>query len=514
MKLATKSEINQLDLDAMNQYGIPSLLLMEHAAYGVFQYLVKEHEGKEVTILCGLGNNGGDGLALARQLQSFKGASVKVILLVPEDKLSEDGKVYYGICKKLGIPILSYEAHKAQITKSIESAEILVDAIFGTGLSKPLTGYFFEVVEQINHSHAFKVSIDLPSGIHPETGEVLGVAVYADCTITFQMGKVGQFLYPAICYTGELRIVDIGIPKELQMKMLCKHYAIDEEMARKMLPERPIRSNKSSFGKVLMIGGQVGMSGAICLASAGAMRTGAGLVTMALPYSLVEIAEQKVTEAMTMPLPETHGHLNEEAAKILKERLAGYNIITIGPGIGRSNMLQKVMEAVLENEKLTIVDADGLYALKPYLERLKSRKIPMILTPHPGEMSYLSGESVAEILAHPIESAKAFSKKYNVIIVLKLERMIVAVPKQDAVYINTKGHQAIAKGGAGDVLAGFITGLLAQNKQPIAATLLGCYLHADTAVRLASLKGGYSVLPSDLIEYVSDSFKLLEQERL
>lgn len=514
MKLATKSEINQLDRDAMNQYGIPSLLLMEHAAYNVFSYLAKEHGGKAVTIVCGPGNNGGDGLALARQLHSFEGTRVKVILLVPEDRLSEDGKVYYGICKKLSIPILTYEMNKEQIIKEIECAEVVVDAIFGTGLSKLVAGHFFEIIEQINQSHAFKVSIDLPSGIHPETGEVLGLAVYADCTITFQMGKVGQFLYPAICYTGDLRIVDIGIPKALQMKMHCKHYAIDEEMAKKMLPKRPIRSNKGSFGKVLMIGGQVGMSGAICLASTGAMRTGAGFVTMAVPYSLVTIVEQKVTEAMTMPLPETQGHLNEEAAKILKERLAGYNIIAIGPGIGRSSMIQKVMEVVIENEKLTIVDADGLYALKPYLENLKSRKIPMILTPHPGEMSYLSGESVSEILAHPIESVKAFSEKYNVIVVLKLERMIVAVPKQDTIYINIKGHQAIAKGGSGDVLTGFITGVLAQNKQPIAATLLGCYLHADTAVRLAQLKGSYSVLPGELAEYVSSSLKQLEQGKL
>ena len=514
VKLATKSEINQLDLDAMNQYGIPSLLLMEHAAYQVFDYLIKEHAGKEVTILCGPGNNGGDGLALARQLFSFKKAKLKVLLLVSEDKLSKDGKVYYGICEKLGIPCLRYPEQEVQIAKTIEKAEVIVDAVFGTGLSKALTGHFYEIIQQVNRSKAFKLSVDIPSGIHPETGQVLGIAVKAACTITFQVGKVGQYLYPAICHTGELRIVDIGIPEVLVTNMSCKYYAVDREMARKMLPERPIRSNKGTYGKVLMIGGQVGMSGAICLASRAAMRTGAGLVTIAVPSSLLEIVEQKVTEAMTLPLPEIQGHLDETAWKILQKRVMDYDIIAIGPGLGRSSEIQKVMEVVLENEKLTVVDADGLYALKPYLERLKSRTAPMILTPHPGEMSYLTGESIADILMHPLESATAFSKKYNVIVVLKLERMIIAVPEQDAIYINTKGHQAIAKGGSGDVLTGFITGLLAQNKDPLAATLLGCYLHGDAAERLAVLKGEYSVLPSDLIEHVGESFKELIQERL
>lgn len=514
LKLATKAEINQLDFDAINQYGIPSLLLMEHAAYQVFDYLTEEHAGKEVAILCGPGNNGGDGLALARQLFSFKGAKLKVLLLVSEDKLSKDGRVYYDICEKLQIPCLRYPKDKVEIEETIEKAEVIVDAVFGTGLSRAVTGYFYEIIKKINESKAFKLSVDVPSGIHPETGAVLGIAVKADCTITFQLGKVGLFLYPALCHIGKLRIVDIGIPKVLLENMPSKHYAIDLEMARKMLPKRSVRSNKGTYGKVLMIGGQIGMSGAICLGGHAALRTGAGLVTIGVPSSLVELVDQKVTEAMTLSLPEIQGHLDETAAKILKERLVDYEIIAIGPGLGRSSMIQKVMEVVLESEKLTVVDADGLYALKPYLEKLKSRKIPMILTPHPGEMSYLTGESISDILSHPLESAKAFSKKYNVIVVLKLERMIIAVPGEDTLYINTKGHQAIAKGGAGDVLTGFITGLLAQNKEPIAAALLGCYLHGDTAQRLAALKGDYSVLPSDLIEHVGESFKGLAQERL
>ena len=507
MKLVTKNEMNKLDADTILDYHVPSMLLMEHAAYKLFEYIQEEHKGKRVFILCGPGNNGGDGLALARQLVCFGAAQVKIGLMTSCDKLSEDGKSYYAICEKLGIPCLKFPSEKEQIEEEIIHSEVIVDSIFGTGLSRDIEGELAELFVKINSSKAFKLSVDIPSGIACDTGKILGQAIKADCTLTFQMGKVGLFLYPGIDYIGELRIVDIGIPKQLVAQIPSKHYAIDQEMAKKILPVRPIRSNKGTYGKVLIIGGQVGMSGAVCLAALGAMRVGAGLVTMAVPHSLCNIVEQKVTEAMTLPLPETHGHLDEAAARIIKDRLPAFNVIGIGPGLGRSVILQKVMEEVLAVDKITIVDADGLYALKPYLEQLKARKAPMIITPHVGEMSYLSGESIEDILDHPVESAKAFSTKYNIIVVLKLERMIVAIPRQDNIYINTKGHQAIAKGGAGDVLTGFITGLVAQNKQPVEAALLGSYLHGYTVEKLVEEKGEYSVLPSDLLNHVGESFK-------
>lgn len=513
MKLATKSEMNQLDGDAVRVYGIPSLLLMEHAAYGIFKYLMEEHPSKAITIVCGPGNNGGDGLALARQLYSFEEVKVEVVLLVGEEKLSEDGKVYYGICKQLGIPLLKYSEEKLLIHKKLEEADVLVDALFGTGLARNIEGDFYEAVAQMNNSKAFKVSVDIPSGIHSDTGEVLGIAFKADCTVTFVAGKVGQFLYPGLAYVGKLCLVDIGIPKVLVEQMPCKYYAVDEELARRLLPERPIRSNKGTYGKVLMIGGQVGMGGAICLAGKGAMQVGAGLVTLAVPYSLTLLTQEKVTEAITLALPEIKGHFSEEAVELLKERIDQYSVIGIGPGIGRYQEIRKVMEVVLESEKHMVVDADGLYALKPYLDRLKKRKYPIVITPHPGEMSHLSEESIEDILAHPVESAKNFSTKYGAIVVLKLERMIVAMPEVEEVYVVSKGHSAIAKGGAGDVLTGFITGILAQTKNPVDAALLGCYLHADTACTLAELKGSYSVLPSDLIGYVEESFKRLENKQ-
>ena len=271
--------MNELDGKAVRLYGIPSLLLMEQAAYSVYQYLMEEHKGQALTIVCGPGNNGGDGLALARQFHSFVGARVDVILLVGEEKLSEDGKVYYEMCKRLGIPILAYTKEKSLSNKRIEEAEVLVDAVFGTGLTRNIEGNFYDVIMQMNRSRGFKVSIDMPSGIHTDTGEVLGIAIKADCTITFAVAKVGQFLYPGLACVGILRITKIGIPPILVDQMSCKHYAIDEEIARKLLPNRPIRSNKGTYGKVLMIGGQVGMGGAICLAGQGAMQVGAGLVT-------------------------------------------------------------------------------------------------------------------------------------------------------------------------------------------------------------------------------------------
>ena len=511
MKLATKKAINQLDQDAIHQYEIPSLLLMEHAAYGVFGYLEKEHSGKAVTILCGPGNNGGDGLALARLLYTLTKVKVQVVLLTEKEKLSSDGKVYYGICKCLGVPFYDYGEEREVVEDLIEESEVVVDALFGTGLTRDITGDFYKVIEKVNMSSAFRVSVDIPSGIHADTAKVLGIAVKADCTLTFQVPKIGHFLYPGLVYTGDLRIVDIGIPKILVEQMACKHYVIDEAMVKNMLPERPTRSNKGTYGKVLMIGGQVGMGGAICLASKAVMKMGAGLVTIAVPETLAFLTQQKVTEAITLPLPEREGHLDEKAANCLKEQLKHFTTIGIGPGIGRSSEILAIMELLLESDKPLVVDADGLYALKPYLHELKARKAPIIITPHPGEMAYLNGESIDDILVHPIESAKSFSERFGIIVVLKIERMIVAFPSGE-VYINAKGHTAIAKGGAGDVLTGMITGVLAQNRRPVWAALLGCYLHADTACDLAKQKGSYSVLPSDLIEHVGESFKRLENK--
>ncbi|MEF9958577.1 MAG: NAD(P)H-hydrate dehydratase [Niameybacter sp.] len=507
MKLATKSEMNQLDQEALIKYHIPSLLLMEQAASRLFEYVVAHHKGKRILILCGPGNNGGDGLALARQLVCLGGMQVRIGLATTLDKLSKDGKCYYAICEKLGIPCVNVLIDRKQQEEHMEWAEVIVDGIFGTGLTRNVEGDLAMLLQQVNKVNAFKLSIDMPSGIACDTGDVLGEAIRADCTITFQMGKVGQFLYPGMTYIGELRIVEIGIPGQLVEEMRGKYCAIDKTLVQKLLPDRPVRSNKGSYGKVLMIGGQKGMSGAICMASLGAMRVGAGLVTIAVPTSLTDIVEQKVTEAMTLPLPEWQGHLAKEAAEVIHACIKNYSVVSIGPGLGRGEDLQKIMEVVVQSDKPLVIDADGLHALKPHLEKLKQRAAPVILTPHVGEMSALCGVGIPEILNSPVEYARTFSETYNVIVVLKLERMIVAVPRQDTIYINTKGHQAIAKGGAGDVLTGFVTGLLACSKQPESATLLGCYLHGDTTKRLVAYKGEYSVLPTDLLEYVGESFK-------
>lgn len=509
MKLGTKREMNQLDEMAISNYLIPSVLLMEQAASRLYEYISQEHSGKEILILCGPGNNGGDGLALARQLVCLGKENVTIGFVADSEKLSRDGKCYQAICEKLCIPSISLLDEQDKLYTVIESSDVIVDCIFGTGLTRVVEGATKALFVRVNQSKAFKVSIDIPSGIQCDTGVILGEAIKADCTITFQLGKVGQFVYPGLEYCGELRVVDIGIPQALVEGMACSHYVIEEQLASKLLPRRPIRSNKGTYGKILVIGGQIGMSGAICMTSLGAMRVGAGLVTMAVPKSLTQIVEQKVTEAMTLPLPEQDGHLSSQAADVLKEIIARYSVIAIGPGLGRDISAQRIMEVVLASDRPTVVDADGLYALKPYLEQMKLRKTPLILTPHVGEMSMLCEVSVEEILKDPMKYARNFSKRYGVITVLKLERMFIVDPASETLYIAAKGHQAVAKGGAGDVLTGFITGILACNNKPLEAALLGAYLHGDTSLHVVEHKGIYSVLPTDLLDYVGDSFKNL-----
>lgn len=501
MELLTSNQMQEIDKKAGSL--MPSVLLMEHAAYQIFSYIKEQDDGKNVVIICGPGNNGGDGLALARQLTIWSDCAVTVLLLTKPEKLTSDGQIYYRICHEMSINIMELDAYNELYTlDKLKNAEIIVDAIFGTGLSRPVEGIFREMICKINDSHAKVISVDVPSGIDANTGKVLGVAVYADITITFFRAKIGLYLYPAFLYTKKVKVVDIGIPNHLLKIVQAVYFSIEKETVRYFLPPRPIRSNKGTFGKVLAVGGSLGMLGAICLTSYAAYHVGCGIVTMVVPKSLVPIAQEKLTEVMAIGLEEEAGHFKKNAGDELYKLLTRTDIIAIGPGMDRHE--NTLLEVALKSDKPCIVDADALYFLPNYFLVLQNRVASTIITPHPGEMARLIDTSIDDILENPIYYAKYISQKYHVITVLKLERTIIS-DIDGTIYINCCGNTGLAKGGSGDTLTGIIAGLMAQKIEPIKAVQLGVYLHSRSADLAKEQFGEYSYMASDIIRLLGSA---------
>ena len=510
MKLMSPADMQIMDQVAIKDYKIPGILLMEHAAINIFNHLKEESRMDNICIVCGPGNNGGDGLALARLLNIVDSKNLKVILLAEKSKFSDDAKIYLEICEKLDIDIEYKEgAHQAKIIEAINTSETIVDAIFGTGLKREVKGDYKDIIDEINSSEAYVVSVDIPSGINGETGKVMGTAVYADATITFVLPKKGLYLYPAIMYTGQVNVVEIGIPHQIIKDANTDMYSIEEAEMKELLPIRNMRSNKGTYGKVLVIGGSKGMSGAVTLSSLAAYKVGCGIVTAAVPSSLLDIIESKLTEVMTYELPEQDGHIGQKAIKHVSELINKYDVIAIGPGIGRSEVVKKILLEVLVSDKPCVIDADGLYYLSEMEDILKNRSADTIITPHPGEMSRITGYSINEILEDPIKIAREYSIKQNTITVLKLERIVISDTLGN-IYINRYGNTGMAKGGSGDVLTGVIAGFIAQSNNPTNSCILGSFVHARAGDIAAHKYSSYSMMPSDLIKSLSEVLKGLE----
>ncbi|MGL4737767.1 MAG: NAD(P)H-hydrate dehydratase [Cellulosilyticaceae bacterium] len=502
MKLVTREQMKACDEEAINTYHIPSILLMEQAAYSVFQIMETLSPGL-VTVVCGNGNNGGDGFALARQLFVWSKHQVRVVMVCEEEALSEDAKIYYRICQSMYIPVIEYNS-KEYDEQLLKEADYLVDALFGTGLTRPIKGSIYHMIEAINESKIPVISIDIPSGVCANTGKILGIAVKASKTVTFALPKIGLYVYPGIGHVGEVICTQIGIPKQILETINTSIRAITTEMVKNCLPERPIRSNKGTYGKVLVVGGQRGMSGAITLTAQSALKIGAGLVTAAVPRAIHEIVENKLTEVMSVPLSDIGGHLGIDAITELEGQLAMAKVVVVGPGMGRSPEMSSILREILKIEKPCIIDADGLFALKSILHQLEKRQAPVIITPHPGELSRLMDIPIGDLLEEPIEYTEAFAKKYGITVVFKTERTVISNGKETL--INTTGNPGLAKGGSGDVLAGMIGGMLAQGVTPIEASMIGVYTHGMAADLLMARKSVYTLLPSDLIEELDQVF--------
>lgn len=496
--------VNAAQMKAADQYTIqklevPSLELMEHAAQACVQVLEDEKvDLSHVCVVCGSGNNGGDGFAIARILQNNR-YSVETFCVGNPDHYTEEtqeqmhrlqecgGKITYGMPQE-------------------DSYSVIIDAVFGVGLSRKVEGRYRQVIEQMNQMRGTKFAVDIPSGLSATTGCILGCAFKADYTVTFQLKKIGLELSQGRTMAGKVIVSDIGI----STNSICEDQEIvrtaGKDIYRKMLPDRPEDSNKGTYGRLLVIAGSKGMAGAAYLNAHAAYMAGAGLVRIYTSSDNREILQTLLPEAIIT----TYEEYNKEE---LLSLLTWADSVCIGSGLGMSRLSEKILKTVIEYVKVPcLIDADGLNLLAEnnnYLNQMAERRF--VITPHMKEMSRLTGISVEELKADRIQILKDFISRYRITCVLKDSRTLIA-SEEKGIRMNLTGNSAMAKAGSGDVLAGVISGWMVQGKEAEDAAELGTYIHGLSGDLAKFEKGVYSVMARDLIEYISKALMKLEEE--
>ncbi|MBI2059013.1 MAG: NAD(P)H-hydrate dehydratase [Nitrospirae bacterium] len=511
MKVVTSEQMRRIDDMAIRKLGIPGLKLMENAGAGVISAVERRWgtvRGRKIVVICGKGNNGGDGFVVARLAKS-RGARVRVRLLADAPEIRGDALVNLKRWKKAGGAV-----ERAPLTDAdLADADFIVDAIFGTGLSQPLADRFASAVDAINVSDRPVVSIDIPSGVNGTTGEIMGCAVRADLTVALGLPKCGHVLFPGAEQTGSVEVVDIGLPAEaLASEPSSIEMTTGAEM-RKLFKKRPEGSHKGDYGHLLLVGGSRSKVGAIAMAARAAIRSGVGLVTAGVPESAELGFHTLVLEAMSVALPEMGGELCRESAVAALEASRGKDAVALGPGLGWSEETTAFSrEFVASLQSPLVVDADGLNALSDRPDILERRKASTVLTPHPGEMARLSHSTTQEVQANRIESAVGFARKHSVVVLLKGARTVVATPEGVA-HINPTGNPGMATGGTGDVLTGVIGSLLAQGFSALDSARAGAYLHGWAGDVAAESKGQIALVAMDLVEFLPTVFKEIETSR-
>lgn len=515
MKVATSQEMKNLDRAAMEEFGIPGLVLMENAALRAVQVLREKYSrllSERVFIFCGKGNNGGDGFAMARHLAN-SGHRVEVVLFTDPEKVVGDAAVNLRICQRMGLSIRSIlsTADLSPLRDSLSGGGLIIDALFGTGLTSAASGFYGEAIELINSLPNPVLSVDIPSGLNADTGMVVGPCVQADVTITFGLPKRAHYVTPASNFAGFVEVVDISLPASLIRNMDCSVETLEREAVASLPARRNVAAHKGNFGHLVVIGGSTGKGGAAALAALAGLRVGTGLVTIAAAEGVQRAIEIEPLEAMSLPLAETKaGAIAESAGETLIPFLRDKDAVVIGPGMGTQPETIKFFAKILGAISCPlVVDADGLNLLAMNKTILKERKGPVILTPHPGEMSRLMGISTSEVQARRLESAREFAQETGCFVVLKGTGTIIATSEGKA-YINTTGNPGMATAGTGDILAGMIGGFLAQGHSPQNAAALGVFLHGLAGDLAAEEKGEASLIAGDLLGTLPTAFLKLQ----
>ncbi len=518
MKLLTAARMRELDRQAIEDIGVPGVVLMENAGRGAVDSLCRRWSQLfpgPILILAGKGNNGGDGYVMARHLMN-RGWQVRVVILTGADTITGDALINLKVLQQMRgqVSFAPDDAALAQTLAKHQDVRLIVDALFGTGLASEVRGRYAEAIDWINASGLPVLAVDIPSGVDTTTGKVLGKAVRADLTTTFAAPKLGQVIYPGADLVGNLETVDIGMPAMLLAEAADEFIWVDAAAAAAWLPERPITGHKGTFGHLLVVAGSAGKTGAAALTAEGGLRIGCGLVTLACPVSTQEVLAGKLTEVMTSALAEVDGALSLQALDQIHLLWADKKALAIGPGIGQSEETCALVRRLVRECPLPmVIDADGLNALGSRPEFLREcSNLQAILTPHPGEMARLIDASVAQVEADRIGTARRFALEYGVTLVLKGARTVVALP-DGRVRVNASGNPGMASGGMGDALTGILGGFLAQGLKPEIAAPLGVYLHGAAADRLAEQAGTSGLFASELLREVPATRRALSSQR-
>lgn len=513
MKILTAEKMRTIDRIAIEETGIPGIVLMENAAFRVIEVIKNRYnltQHSKVGIVVGKGNNGGDGLAVARHLSNM-GTGVRIYIIADKKKISGDAKINLGIVEKMGLQIfeINNSASFHKIKTKIIHETLLIDSILGTGTSKPVTGLYAEVINFVNSLQKPVLSIDIPSGLSADAGIITGDHIRADITVALAHPKMCHFSYPAAESCGDIEVVDIGIPNFISDSSDEDCMIITEEYIKRSFPVRSANSHKGTYGHLLAICGSTGKGGAAALSTASALRVGAGLVTLALPESLNSSFETELQEIMTIPLHETaEGTISEKAYEKIMNSLGDKKGVLMGPGLTTNDSTSKfVLRVIRESKTSILLDADALNIISDNMNCLKKRTAPTILTPHPGEMARMWGVTAREVQSDRMEFAVKTSLEYNAYVVLKGAGTIIAVP-DGSVYLNTTGNPGMATAGTGDVLAGMISGFLVQGFEPVNASIFGVYFHGLAGDIAAGNFGEYSLTAGDLIHHIPDAIHL------
>lgn len=514
MFVLDREKMQQADNITINDYGVPSIVLMENAALSVLNVIENEFRKiNKIAILCGKGNNGGDGLALARHLYN-RNYEVQIYLFSKPNELKGDPKINYNICKKMGIPVKNVvnEKNFLEVFPELFEFPLIVDALFGTGLSKPLEGFWENVINAVNSIPSTKVSIDIPSGLDSSTSKVIGPAIIADLTVTFGAYKIAHIFPPSSNYCGKVIMCDIGIPKELLFD-LAKIFLTRKGFIASILPKRKPDSHKGNFGHILIIAGSKEKPGALSMAALGALRCGAGLVTCASVEDALKVLHNHTYEAMGLILDKTpSGTIALSSIHKVLKASEDKDAIVLGPGLSQEEETQEfIRRVVLGTSTPLVLDADGLNAFSKKLEILKGRQGETVLTPHPGELSRLINITTEEILKDRLKYVEEAAKISNSCVVLK-GHMSLTAQKDGKIWVNLTGNPGMATGGMGDVLSGMIGAFLGQKIKTELAAVLGVYLHGLAGDLAAKKKGEEALIPRDLIEEIPLAFEYLYKD--
>lgn len=500
--VCTAAQMRSVDAACIESAKIPGIVLMENAALGCVGEIEKRFDITKTSfaIFCGGGNNGGDGLAIARHLTS-RGGEVFVYLVGGRD-YSGDARINYDIACEMGIAMIDID-NPGLIAGFVRNADCVIDAMIGTGSFGALRRPISDAVRAINENARFVLSVDMPTGAGSDGGEVSSDAVRADVTVTFAAYKRGMFLYPAADFCGEIVLCNISTPDYITDVKAGRCFAVSREDALAVFPKRRDNSHKGTYGRVMIIGGSVGMAGAVAMAARAALRCGAGLVTAAVPASVNNIIQTKLDEVTTIPLPEERGRISAAAAERLARRANSCDAVLLGVGMGRSEGVTDFVSKILPLLTVpTVLDADALYALGQNPEILGKAECELVLTPHSREMGYLTGKSAEEIEKSRFFECNDFAVKNGLTLILKGHHTIITAPDGDT-SVNMTGNSGMATGGSGDVLAGMVLALLGRGLGAYDAAVCGVCLHGAAGDAAADKFGRDAMCAGDICACIS-----------